>query len=183
MGWATAKRRASRFGQTGSVFGSKISLARSKRAGSTKAFPANSLLNGTGNINHRTGNSFGGTGNFQGEAGNLSKPHFCSRGSLSRRRGSAPQAAGTPRSTYCRSLSTLPSTSIGCIKRYDPSWKWLEAAPSGALPQFGRPVSYLASGKGQPLRMRSTGLSPGCGARRTGSFDGSGDRKRPTVPD
>jgi len=58
------------------VFGPKTSLARSKRAGSTKAFSADSLLSGTGNFIHRTGNSFSRSGNFQGGAGNLSKPQF-----------------------------------------------------------------------------------------------------------
>ena len=58
------------------VFGSKMLLARSKKGRLYKGFSANSLLNGTGNNNPRTGNFFGGTGNFQGGAGNLSKPHF-----------------------------------------------------------------------------------------------------------
>jgi len=125
------------------VFGPKRLLARSKSAGSTKAFPANSLRNGTGNFNHRTGNPFGGTGNFQGGAGNLLKPRFCSRGRLSRRRESAAQAAGTPRSTYSRSLSTLPSTSLveGTIDKQPADFASREL-PLGMMPQF---TNFVAS--------------------------------------
>lgn len=53
------------------VFGANRSPERSRSAVSSKAFSANSLLNGTGNFNQQTGNSFSISGNFQGEAGNL----------------------------------------------------------------------------------------------------------------
>jgi hypothetical protein len=72
-------------------FRPKMSLARLKRAGFYKDFSANSLLNGTGDCKHRTGNFLGGTGNFQEGAGNLSKPAFFAvERSLSRRRESSP---------------------------------------------------------------------------------------------
>ena len=72
------------------VFGSKMLLARVEKGRLYKGFSANSLLNGTGNNNPRTGNFFGGTGNFQGGAGNLSKPHFCCRAKFESAKGVGP---------------------------------------------------------------------------------------------
>jgi hypothetical protein len=58
------------------VFGPKISLARSKKAGSTRVFPQIPYSTEQGISKHRTGNFFGGTGNFQGRSRELIEAAF-----------------------------------------------------------------------------------------------------------
>src|ERR1700730_9179727 len=69
-------------GKTGNlaVLGPDWDERTPKSTGSTRAFSANSLRNGTGNFKSRTENSLGRSGNFQGRAGEpVRSQHLCNR--------------------------------------------------------------------------------------------------------